>query len=53
MIKLTKQGGPDFSRESLYDEYCTKILWDVYVRRSVFNRGSYGFVEKLLEQFVM
>ena len=48
MIKILKQSGHDFSAERLCGRQCTQILCDVYVWRSIFNIGSYGFVKKLL-----
>ena len=49
MIKILKESGHDFSGKRLCGGYCTKILCDVFVRRSIFNIGSYGFVKKLLK----
>ena len=48
MIKILKNSGHDFSGKRLCDGYHTEILCDVYVWRSIFNRGSYGFVKRLL-----
>ena len=45
---ILKQSGHDFSGKRLCGRYCTSILCDVYVWRSLFKTGSYGFVKKLL-----
>ena len=52
MSKILKQSGHDFSGKHLCDGYCSWILC-VYVWRSIFDIGSYGFVKKLLQGFVM
>ena len=44
---ILKESGHDFSGKRLCDGYCTEIMCDVYVWRSIFDRGSYGFVKKL------
>ena len=38
MIKILKQSVHDFSGKRLCDGHCMKILCDVYVWRSIFNR---------------
>ena len=43
---ILKQLGHDFSGKHLCDGYCM-TLRDVYVWRSKFSRGSYGFVKLL------
>ena len=44
---ILKESGHDFSGKRLCDGYCTEIMCDVYVWRSIFDRGSYGFVKKV------
>ena len=48
MIIILKQSGDDFPGKRLCGGYCIQILCDVYVWRSIFNIGSYGFVKKLV-----
>ena len=48
MIIILKQSGDDFSGKRLCGGYCIQILCDVYVWRSIFKIGSYGFVKKLV-----
>ena len=43
MIKILKQSGHDFSGKRLCDGYCSEILCDVYLSRSIFNRGHMVF----------
>ena len=52
IIKIFKQSGDDFSGKHLCGRQCTQILCDVYVWRSIFNIESYGFMKKLLQEFV-
>ena len=52
MSKILKQSGHDLSGKRLCHRYCSWILC-VYVWRSMFNIGSYGFVKKLLQEFFM
>ena len=56
MIKILKQSGHDFSGKRLCDGYCSEILCDVYLSRSIFNRGHMvfwrSFFKNLLRNFV-